>query len=732
MFVSDNTGSHPAVELPFNVGMSRTPILGGVPMSATANTILSVPFLLILAGTAAGQDRSPSVPDWRHGLDEIVKDIRLLHPDPFAKTGKLTFLREAKALKAALPSLTHEQRVVRAMRLVASLGDGHTHLEPDSPAFARWYPVRLYEFTDGFFVTSAHRSVAELAGAQVLEIGSRSVDRVVAEVRKLLGADNAFGSKERLYAVHNAGLMKGLGYAGANSNLKVKFKLRDGKVVVRDLPATKADHPGFKGNESGFEWQFRTEMFGLPFGRDADWLSAYKNLPSSEFQTEDRSRPPHLTCRRPYVALPLPKQDAYYVQVNMVDDGPFVTFWKKVMREVDKTKPRRLILDWRYNFGGDGSRVSAMIQEFVKRADDKPWKELYLLTGRKTFSAAIMALDAFLKHTTFTTVGEPTGSALNHFGDGTYRNFPRTGLRLTVSTRRWQLSESDDLSEFLPVDVAAPFSFSDYAAGRDPAVDAILHGEEMRSLPVIALADGGAAVRKVYEKRKAQFAKYRWWGPPREIDLRHVFQTLRTQKRVADALETCKLSADLHPYNWHAWLNLSMAQNDAGLIAGRLQSLRRVLELDPNNWNRDAIEPLLANGLKPGVIRYGESVASMKAALAGICKITGTRRIDPPTLPNVKEKQMQIDCTGFAFLGKPRRAEFVFRDGSLEMVWIKSGADEQASILKKMTEANGAPTHRNKKYVAFANSRVAVRLDRPEVLFYSEKIAPQVQSWFAR
>src|SRR5262245_54059824 len=75
-----------------------------------------------------------SVSDWRRELDEIVKDIRLLHPDPFTKRGYLSFLREAEALKAALPALTEEQRVAHAMRLVASIGDGHTQLEPHGPA----------------------------------------------------------------------------------------------------------------------------------------------------------------------------------------------------------------------------------------------------------------------------------------------------------------------------------------------------------------------------------------------------------------------------------------------------------------------------------------------------------------------------------------------------------------------------------------------------------------------
>jgi len=692
-------------------------------MLTNQKTVLSALVVCVLALTAVGQSNAVKVSDWRQDIDEIVKDIRLLHPDPFTKTGKLTFLREVEALKAALPALTEEQRVVRAMRLVASLGDGHTQLESDNSAFAYWYPVRLYEFTDGFFVTSAHKSVAELAGAQVLEAAGRSINEVVAEARKLMGAENTFDSKERLYAVHSAGLMTGLGYAASNGELKVKFKLRNGQVIERVLTPSKSE-------SATFGWTSRTEMFGLPFGTDEDWVSAYKGLPASAFQKEDRSRPPHLTYRGEFVARPMPEQNAYYIQANQVSDN-IVRSFQKAMQEVDQIKPRRLIVDWRYNEGGDGSTISFVIQEFIKRANNKPWQELYLLTGRKTFSAAVMALEAFLKFTQLTIVGEPTGAALNHFGDATERNYSRTGLRLRVSTLRWQLSASNDLSEFIAVDVPAPFSFADYAAGRDPAVDPILRGDEMRSLPVIALSDGGVAVRKAYEDRQVRFTKYDWWAPPREIDLKRACQALRDQRRVADALETCKLNAEIYPYNWSPWLNLGIAQRRAGLMLEQVQSFRRVLEIDPNNFNKDVLLPAIAEGLLPNVVRYGATVADMQTRLASSCQTMNTRRIEQPFLPDVKDKQMQIDCEGFQFLGKLRRAEFVFRDDSLEMIWILTTAEEQSLILKAMMDAaNGAPTHRNDKYIAFTNNRTALRLDRPEVLFYSEKLAPHIQTWF--
>jgi len=133
---------------------------------------------------------------------------------------------------------------------------------------------------------------------------------------------------------------------------------------------------------------------------------------------------------------------------------------------------------------------------------------------------------------------------------------------------------------------------------------------------------------------------------------------------------------------------------------------------------------------RPAVIRFGATVAEMQAVLKGICATMRTRRIDPPFLPNVADRQMQIDCDGFPFLGKPRWAEFVIGDDSLEMVWIMMGPGEDDAILNVMTAAYGPPTRRNQKYDAFTRARAALRHDRHEVLFYSDKLAPAMEPDF--
>jgi len=134
---------------------------------------------------------------------------------------------------------------------------------------------------------------------------------------------------------------------------------------------------------------------------------------------------------------------------------------------------------------------------------------------------------------------------------------------------------------------------------------------------------------------------------------------------------------------------------------------------------------------QPSEVRFGATTSQIAASLAGKCTPMTTRRIDPPFLPRIRDKQLQIDCEGFMFFGKPRHAEFVIGDDRLQMVWIMTGADEDAALLQAMTAAYGAPDRRNKTYDAFTAQRAALRLDRHEVLFYAPDLDTDMAPDFA-
>lgn len=532
-----------------------------------------------------------SLEDWRRDVDEIVHDILAVHPAPFQKVGELAWRREAAAFSEALPSLTEPQRLVRLMQLVALIGDGHTWIDLEDEAYALWYPFRLYEFSEGYFVTSVHKSWSDLAGAEILSIADRPADQVVNAARTLFGADNDFDAKERLYAVQNAYLMRGLGYARQDYSLDVTFRLTDGSQVTRTFQAQATKEGSYAEGVPIFEWRFPSEVYGLPVGDDAEWIAAYKRLPSSAFLELDETRPLFLQQRTKYTRRALPAQDAYYIQLNQTDDSGMVQFMGESLVEVDQMRPRRLIIDMRYNFGGDGSTVIPMIHQFIRRENDKPWKELYLIVGRKSFSAALAAIDAFIDHTEVTVVGEPPGAALNSFGDPERHPYPALGLNLEVSTVRHQLSQSSDLRSYVPIDVPAPMSFADYSAGHDPAVDPILAGREMRSIPVIARVDGGRAARRAFAERQQKYGAYPWYPAPTEISLRFVVFDLIEQERFEAAVEAARLNTEIHPYTWNTWYNLANALIAAGPPHDEkcFECFQCVIELAPSNWNVPSI-----------------------------------------------------------------------------------------------------------------------------------------------
>ncbi len=547
---------------------------------------------LLLGGAITTPASAATVSEWRAAVDGVISDILAIHPEPFAKVGETTWRREAVALQMDLPQLSESERVVRLMKLVAILGDGHTSIQLADPKYASWYPVRIYEFSDGYFITSAHKSVSDLSGAQVLDIAGKPVAEAMKAARELSGADNEFDAMERLYPVHNAYLMKAMGFADADGSLATRLRLANGRIVTRKLTPQSADEQLYPYYQEIFDWHYLTEVFGLPFGERGDWITAYKGLPSSAFREVDETRPPFLQYRRGFTSRALPERDAYYLQYNQTSFDGMVTATRQAFGEIDAQKPKRLIVDTRYNFGGDGSTVEPMIREFIQRQDNPPWEELYLITGRKTFSAGLFVIDAFRDHTDATIIGEPAGASFVSYGDAVSKLYPEIGVTLYVSTLRHQLEESNDLRPFIPVDAPAPQAFSDYKNGRDPAIDPILEGEDMRSLSQIATTNGGAAARRAHEDREAKYVGLSWYRPPTEIELRRAVDALVDAERLDDAADTAALNTQINPFVWNAWYGLGNVLKQKNRTGEAMASYKCVLLLDPNNWNKSEIETL--------------------------------------------------------------------------------------------------------------------------------------------
>jgi hypothetical protein len=99
---------------------------------------------------------------------------------------------------------------------------------------------------------------------------------------------------------------------------------------------------------------------------------------------------------------------------------------------------------------------------------------LFVIIGRRTFSAAMNCASLLELHTPATFVGEPTGSRPNFVGESTSFLLPYARYRVFCSSRYWQHVTSTDERPWIAPEIVAEPTAADYAANRDPAMAAIL------------------------------------------------------------------------------------------------------------------------------------------------------------------------------------------------------------------------------------------------------------------
>ena len=179
---------------------------------------------------------------------------------------------------------------------------------------------------------------------------------------------------------------------------------------------------------------------------------------------------------KPYWQRWDPATRILYVQYNKVVDAPgqpLSAFAAELSRVVAQQPVEKLVIDMRNNNGGDTHLNEPLLAAVAGAAKINRPGRLYVITGRRTFSAAMNAVSYFARFTQAIFVGEATGGKPNSPGDETVFTLPYSQIVVNLSDRYWQGGWPDDFTDTRAPDVAVPVRFADYARGRDAAMDLI-------------------------------------------------------------------------------------------------------------------------------------------------------------------------------------------------------------------------------------------------------------------
>lgn len=413
--------------------------------------------LALLCGLASPADcraqkarESVSKAQWRQDLQHFARELPKRHKNLFHNVSRERFEKMVRELDEAIPSLEDHQIVVRMQEITAKVGDGHTVVV--LPGWFKVLPVRFYWFGDELRVTHTVEPYKEALGARVVKVGDAGVQEAKARLTATVLSELESQNEWYVRSVS----------AGFMSSPEVLQTVGLARSVER-VPFTFEDDAGRR---------FTLDV--APVEQPADGRGGAPRLSLLAAAKEEplyRQRP-----GEGFWHVYLPDSRTVYVNFRRYPKCGVLGGCKEfeeVLKLVDERKPARLVFDLRQNSGGDSTKVRrGLIPALQKRAAINRKGRLFVITGRRTFSAALWNAIDFKKQTNSIIVGEPPGERPNSYSENDELTLPNSRLTVSYSTRYYKFLE-EDVPAFMP-DKLIPADWESYKAGRDSVMEWVL------------------------------------------------------------------------------------------------------------------------------------------------------------------------------------------------------------------------------------------------------------------
>jgi hypothetical protein len=417
-----------------------------------------------------------------------LRDLDLVESDYVDQSPAFpaTAREQAHALIAELrgraSAMTDAQFVFALARIAALADNGHDtiHLGRDSWSPKLRLPLRMIWFEDALVIARAGPEAAELLGATIERLEGLTPDELMKRLRPLQGGVDDFRRWQLTWIFQSPEALHAIGVAQHPDRLELQLRLAAGRYATRTVVAVPAAEipsgqaparywiPALWDAEREKGWRTAADPTGAPL---------YLQEPDAWFRMID-----------------LAELRALYVQFRTnfdEGDAKIAPFVEAVAARLKSSPPHNLILDLRFDTGGDNTQNRDLMREIAQRVPGR----IYLLVGNYTFSAGI-ASAAALKHDggdKVTIVGAGVGDRMHWWSEhGDPVCLPASGACFALNTGYWNLVEGcranprcygDQFDLTVPTldpALSAPLTSRDWLANRDPGMAAIAADLEAR------------------------------------------------------------------------------------------------------------------------------------------------------------------------------------------------------------------------------------------------------------
>lgn len=428
--------------------------------------------LAVLAWAAAlAHGAASAAPTFADDLDVVKRDY-LARSLAFSEHDRQQALAYIASIHDRSTSLTKPQQMAALLRIGAFARNGHDWLNNGRGWLpATHLPLRILWLADGMTVAQAAPGHERLLGGEILSIAGKAPDQLLATLRLYNGGTDEFIKTRGTWLLEAPQMLKAIGIAAREDRVQVQVRRADGVVETCELNAINGKRTPPDQHSLGAWSRAATAA-----RRQLGWKTA--GVAGEPFYLQEPAR----TFRM----HELPQLDALYVQFRSNLDGPdesIAAFAQAVHDKLAATATRHLILDQRFNTGGNSDITMDLMREIGQRTKGR----VYVLVGPRTFSAGIVstALVKHASHNRAILVGEEVGDRLRWWSEGASVCLPSSKYCMAYTDGLWDLAKGcageaacygdrfDAAVPHLSPDLPAPLTRQAWLDGKDPAMDAV-------------------------------------------------------------------------------------------------------------------------------------------------------------------------------------------------------------------------------------------------------------------
>ena len=376
---------------------------------------------------------------WQTEITFLQSELPQRHPNLFFQLPQAEWNAALDDLKAHADGYSDVEMLIRIQQVVARVGDGHTEVDTRRQP-QTFFPLKVYRFTDGIFVTKTTDASRAACGARVVAVDGMDAEDVYTRAGSLISHENEAWVAARFGTpMTRAESLFTLGVTGSIDGARFTFEKGSARFHLDLAPIS--------SSEAGVSVL-------APYAADESWPLYLRNPKQYYWYVFD------------------PDLHLMYVKYNFCSNDPsrpFDAFAREIFAIADRERVDRFVVDVRNNGGGNSSVAQPLIDGLAQRAQLRG--RLYVIVGRETFSSGMLNAIELKARAGAIIAGEPSGGKPNSYGELKSFALPASNAVVYHSTKFFR-NVTGDPESIIP-DIPVSLSSSDFFARRDPVLDAI-------------------------------------------------------------------------------------------------------------------------------------------------------------------------------------------------------------------------------------------------------------------